>query len=178
VTGWVAVLLLGHAAGFHERLALSLSRQNVDALLVMDVDSGEQAKLIRAGADANRDGVLSAAERLALQKKLVSMALAGLRVGLSGYRLVLSVTDVKLSLRGDEGVAETGMSVALMLAGSVKSPIGPGITLEVEAASPDSSHVVVEVSASRPDAGVEAVARKELQAGEKWGVRVGDLGKR
>ncbi len=170
--------MLAHAAGFHERLALSLSAQNVDGLLVMDVDGGEQAKLIRAGADVNRDGVLSPPERAALQKKLVSMAMAGLKLGISGFPLTVQVTDVKLSLRNDEGVGEGGMSLALMLAASVRSPIGEGMKLEIEASSPDSSHVVVEVSASRPDGGVEAVERRELVAKEKWTVRVGGLGKR
>lgn len=174
----VLAVVLAHAAGFHERLALSVSRQNVDGLLVVDLDAGEQAKLIRAGADANRDGVLAPGERAVLQKKLVAMALAGLKLGLSGYPLVVQVTDVKLSLRSDDAVSEAGLSVALMLAASVKSPIGEGIKLQVEATSPDSSHVIVEVSASRPDGGVEAIEKKELQAKEQWEVRVGALGRR
>ncbi|MBL8949277.1 MAG: hypothetical protein JNK82_00775 [Myxococcaceae bacterium] len=174
----VVAALLSHAAGFHERVSIAVSRQNVDGLLVMDVDAGEQAKLIRAGADVNRDGALSAPERGALQKKLVAMATGSLKLGLSGFALTLAVTDVKLSTRNDDAVSESGLSLAVMLAASVKSPIGEGIKLEVEATSPDSSHVLVEVSASRPDAGVEAVEKRELAAGEKWAVRVGALGRR
>ena len=184
---WLAALILSampavstaHPAGFHERLALSVSRQAVDGLLVMDIDAGVTAKNIRAGADFDHDGVISPAERKALEKKLVGLATQGLKLGISGYPLTPKVTGVKMSMRDDPGANETGLSLALMLEAVVKTPIGEGMKLEVQAESPDKSHVIVEVSAvSGKDAGVEALERKELGAGEKMTVRLGALGTR
>ena len=169
----VAAAVLAHPQGFHERVALSVSRQAVDGLLVMDVDSGEKAKLIRAGADFDHDGVISPAERGALQKKLVAMALGGLKLGLSGFPLTLKVVDVKMSTRDDHAALETGLSVAVLFEATVKSPIGEGVRLEVSAEAPDSSHVIVEVSAvTRADGGVVAVEKKDVATGEKYSVRL------
>src|SRR4051812_32542303 len=101
----IAAALLAHPQGFHERIALSVSRQAVDGLLVLDVDSGERAKLMRAGADINRDGVISGEERKALQNKLVQLATQGLKLSLSGFPLTVKVTDIKMSTRDDKEVS-------------------------------------------------------------------------
>jgi hypothetical protein len=173
------LVLLSHAQGIHERVSLVVSQKAVDGLLVIDIDSGERAKLIRAGADFNHDGVISTEERPALQRKLVQLATQGLKLGISGYSLSVKVADVKMSTRDDHTVSETGLSLAVMLEATVKSPIGEGMKLEIEAESGDKSHVLVEVSAtSGEDGGVEAVGRKELLPSERWTVRLGALGAR
>lgn len=177
--GLLAALVVAHPAGFHERVALSVSRQAVDGLVVLDLDRSETARLIRAGADFDHDGVISAVERGALQKKLVALAVGGLKLGISGFALTVKVADVKMSMRGDDRVTDLGLSVAMMIEAAVSSPIGEGMKLEVEAKSPDESHVVVEVSAvAGRDGGVVAVERRDLAAGEKWSVRLGVLGPR
>ncbi|MBK7859598.1 MAG: hypothetical protein IPJ65_13470 [Archangiaceae bacterium] len=170
---------LGHPQGFHERVSLAVSLKNVDGLVVVDVDGGERAKLIRAGADLNHDGLISGEERPLLQKKLLQLALQGLKVRVSGYPLVLSATDVKLSTRDDHTVSETGLSLAVLVAASVPSPISDGMKLEVEAVSADRSHVLVEVSAtSAADGSVVALERHEVQPDEKWAVALRGLGAR
>ena len=78
------LLVLAHTAGFHERVALSVSEKTVDALVVMDLDAGEQARLIRAGADLDHDGAIAGPERTALERKLVAMVVACLELGISG----------------------------------------------------------------------------------------------
>ena len=176
--GAFIAVLLAHPAGFHERVALSVSRQAVDGLLVMDIDAGVTAKNIRAGADFDHDGVISDVERTALQKKLVAMAVSGLKLSISGFALAVKVADVKMSMREDRGATETGLSVALMLEAFVKTPISEGMKLEVLAESPDKSHVIVEVSAAGGDGGVLALEKKDLAAGEKLSVRLGVLGAR
>src|SRR5262249_31015079 len=124
----------------------------------MDVDSGERPKLLRAGADLDRDGLLSPPEPAALQQKLVQLATRGLKLGIAGFPLEVRVTDVKLSLREDRTVSESGLSLALMLEATHRQPVSEGMSLEVDVTSPDQSHVRVEVSAlSGPDGGAEAL---------------------
>jgi hypothetical protein len=172
----VSAAALAHPTGYHLRLSLSVTRTEVGGLLVMDVDSSEQAKLLREGHDLDRDGVLSRDESKALQKKLVTMAIEGVRVTLAGYPLPLQPTDVKMSLRDDRAVAEGGLSLAVLLTAKLPSAAGAGMALDVEARAPDRSAVRVEVSAaSGTDGGVEALGARDLQPDEKWTVRLGKL---
>jgi hypothetical protein len=169
-----------HPKGFHTRIAFSVSKFAVDALLVMDVDGGDKCKLLRQGVDMNRDGVLEPEESEVLKKKLVAMATRALKVGISSAPVPLQVKDVKMSLREDRGAnSDTGLSVALMLEGTHPHEVTPGMSLEVEDTSPDFSPVVVEISAlSARDGGAEAVERYELPAAEKHATRLGVLAAR
>lgn len=168
-----------HPKGFHTKIVFSVSKYAVDALLVMDVDGSERVKLLREGADTNGNGVIDGDETAALKKKLTAMATRALKVGISGAPVPLTVKDVKLSLREDKSVSETGVSVALMLEGVHPHEVTPGMSLEVEDTSPDFSPVVIEVSAlSGADGGAEALETYELPAGQKHAVRLGSLSPR
>jgi hypothetical protein len=171
---------LAHPKGFHTKIAFSVSKFAVDGLLVMDVDGGDRCKLLRQGVDMNRDGVLEPEESELLKKKLVTMAMRALKVGISGAPVPLQVKDVKLSLREDRGAnSDTGLSVALMLEGTHPHAVTPGMNLEIEDSSPDFSPVVLEISAlSSPDGGPEGLERYELPSGEKHTVRLGTLAPR
>jgi hypothetical protein len=170
---------LAHPKGFHTRIAFSVSKYAVDALLVMDVDGSERSKLLREGVDTNGNGVIDGDETAALKKKLAAMATRALKVGISSAPVPLTVKDVKLSLREDRSVSQTGLSVAVMLEGVHPHEVTPGMSLEVEDTSPDYSPVVIEVSAlSATDGGAEALERYELPAGEKHAIRLGALAPR
>lgn len=167
-----------HPEGFHAKYAFTLTRTSVTGLLVLDVDSGDRCELLRAGADANHDGVLSRPERRTLEAKLSSFVTRTLKLGLSSYPLPLTIKETKLNLRGDSSVSKSGLSIALLL--EVKHPheVSPGMHFELEAQTPDQSHVRVEVvQATRAGEAPEPDFKQDVAAGQKVRVRLGELAK-
>lgn len=167
-----------HPEGFHTRFAFTLTKTSVTGLLVLDVDSGERCELLRAGADANHDGVLSRPERATLLAKLASFVTKPLKLGISGYPLPLTVTESKLNLRSDDSVSRTGLSVALLL--EVKHPheVSEGMHFEVETVTPDQSPVRLEVlQTPAPKEPAEPDFRDEVPSGKRVQVRLGALGR-
>ena len=180
--GWAALLLLlspaahAHPQGFHKRVVLNVSLYRIDGLIVLDVDGGERCRLIRDGADQNRDGKLSGDEVKALEDKLTRMATRALKLSLSGFGVPPQVKQTKLDLRKDHTVSETGVSVAVLLEDPHPAAVAVGTDLLVEDSSPDLSPVRFEVNQiTLPDAGLEPPARTELESGVKWKVRLGAL---
>lgn len=180
----LALVLLGaatawaHPEGFHARFVFTLTKTAVTGLLVLDVDSGERCELLRAGADANHDGVLSKPERAALLTKLSSFLTKPLKLGISGYPLPLTVTESKLNLRDDDSVSRKGLSVALLL--ELKHPyeVSPGMHFEVETVTPDQSAVRLEVlQTPAKDEPAEPDFREEVPSGKRVRVRLGALGR-
>ncbi len=143
----------------------------------MDVDGGDRTELIRAGADANRDGVLDPAETGALKKKLTAMATRALKLWISGYPIAIEAKDTKVSLKNDNRVGKAGLSVAVLL--ELKHPyaVTPGMSLWLEDTAPDLSTVEVEViQHPAADAGPgEPPVQKTLPSGERLIVRLGAL---
>ncbi|MBI3183136.1 MAG: hypothetical protein HYZ28_13440 [Myxococcales bacterium] len=167
---------LGHPRGFHKRTVVSVSARQVDVLVTMDVDEGKRSGLLRAGADADRDGSLSDAEAAELRRKLSELAVRPLKVEISGYAVRLEEREAKLSLRGERRATEEGMSVAVLATAKLPSEVTPGMSLGVEDASPDRSHVEVQVyQAAGQDAGASAPVRKVLLPGQRLEVRLGRL---
>lgn len=171
--GFLALLLLlpaaafAHPKGFHKKVLLTVEGGRAAALVVMDVDDSERAELLRATADSDRNGVLSRDETAKLRAKLVELATSKLRVSVSGHRLSLPVKDVRLSLRQEKRVGESGMSVAVMLESELPGKIVSGMVMVVEDTSPDGSPVQVELG--QTDAGVVS---REILAGEKIDLRL------
>lgn len=167
-----------HPEGFHARFVFTLTKTSVTGLLVLDVDSGERCELLRAGADANHDGVLSKPERAVLLAKLASFLTKPLKLGISGFPLPLTVTESKLNLRSDDSVSRTGLSVALLL--EVKHPheVSEGMHFEVETVTPDQSPVRLEVlQTPAPKVPPEPDFRDEVPSGKRVRVRLGALGR-
>jgi hypothetical protein len=179
---WCAPLLLlssaalAHPQGFHKKVVLNVSLYRVDGLIAMDVDGGERCRLIRDGADQNRDGKLSGDELKALEDKLVRMATRALKLSLSGFPVPFKIKETKIDLRKDHAVSETGVSVAVLIEDPHPAAVTVGTQLEIEDSSPDLSPVRFEVNQVPPaDAGVEPPAQKDLESGVKWKVRLGPL---
>lgn len=172
---FVSSVAFAHPEGFHERLTFTVTRTTLTGLLVLDVDSGERCELLRAGADANHDGVLSASERSTLEKKLTSFILKPLKLSISSFPIPLTATETKLSLRGDQTVSRAGVSLALLL--DVKHPyaVSPGMHLEVTASSPDLSTVRIEVLQATAKGADEPVFVQEVDSGKPVRVRLGVL---
>jgi hypothetical protein len=170
-------LVLAHPQGFHTRVTLELYSTSIVGLIAMDIDGGDRTELLRAGVDANKDGVLDAAETGALKKKLTSMATRALKLWISGYPIAIEVKDAKVSLKSDPRVGPGGVSVAVLL--ELKHPyaVTPGMSLWLEDTAPDFGHVEVEViQHPAPDAGVrEPPVSKSLPSGERLTVRLGAL---
>ena len=165
-----------HPQGFHKKLVITVARSELQALLVMDVDSGERCSLIRAGADSNHDGLLSPDETGALKQRLVAMATRSLKLAISGAPLSLEVKDSKVNLRQDTRVNEAGLSVAMVYELRFSSPLTPGLRLEVEDASPDLSTVILEVfQVPATDAGLGKPFAAEVESGRKTSLRLGAL---
>ncbi|MBL8924285.1 MAG: hypothetical protein JNJ54_35885 [Myxococcaceae bacterium] len=169
-------LAWAHPEGFHARYVFTVERTQLTALLVLDVDSGERCELLRAGADANRDGLLAREERAALEKKVASLVTRPLKLAISGYPIPLTVKDTKLNLRDDQRVSRTAISVALLL--EVKHPyeVAPGMHLELETVTPDASPLRLEVyQATQPGTPAEPDFKDEVESGRKVRVRLGAL---
>jgi hypothetical protein len=179
---WAAPLVLlasgafAHPQGFHKKVVLNVSLYRIDGLIAMDVDGGERCRLIRDGADQNRDGKLSGDEVKALEDKLVRMATRALKLSLSGFPIPFKVKEIKIDLRKDHAVSETGVSVAVLLEDPHPAAVSVGTQLEIEDSSPDLSPVRFEVNqVPAGDAGVEAPSTTDLESGVKWKVRLGAL---
>lgn len=171
-------LASAHPEGFHTRFVFTVEKTKLTGVLVLDVDSGERCELLRAGADANHDGVLSKEERASLEKKLASFITRPLKLGFSGYPVPLTLAGTKLNLHDDGRVSRAGLSVALLL--EVKHPyeLSPGMHLEVETVTPDASPVRLEVyQATAPGEPQESPFREEVDSGRKVRVRLGGLAK-
>lgn len=169
-------LAWAHPEGFHARSAFTIEKTSLTGLLVLDVDGGERCELIRAGADANHDGVLGKDERQALEKKLASFITKPLKVFFSSYPVPLTIKETKLNLHKDERVSRAGLSVALLL--EVKHPyeVSPGMHFEFETITPDASPVRLEVfQATAPGETAEPEFREEVDSGKRVRVRLGKL---
>lgn len=175
----VSTSVLAHPEGFHKRLALTVTRDGVDGLLTMDVDGGERCELMRAGADGNRDGVLQKDEIAALHSKLLKLAMQGLQLEVSGYRLTVQTVESKISLKDDPRVAKVGLSVAAMVKVDFPKKATPGLELRIKDASPDESPVQVNVFPQlQNDGGSAEDVSKELNKGETLTVRLPALAPR
>jgi hypothetical protein len=168
VAGWA----WAHPQGFHKKLTVTVARQKVSALVVMDVDSGERCLLLRGAVDADRDGRLEGDEVAKLKERLVKLASSRLEVKLSGAPLALTLRETKLSLREDRRANDAALSVALLYELALSSPVGEGMTLEVSDVAPDQSHVAVQVF----QAGAKAAPfQQEVPSGTPATVRLGRL---
>lgn len=170
-------LVLAHPQGFHKRLSFELWSTAITALVVMDIDSGERCELLRAGADANRDGVLNKAEIEALKTKVTTLATRALKLSISAYPLAIELTETKLSLRGDNRVAPSGVSIAVLLQLRHPYAVTPGMSLTIEDAAPDGSHIEVDVAQHPADAGghPEPETHQTMAPGQRVTVRLGAL---
>ena len=168
----IASVAHAHAVGYHKRLSLVVSRSGVDGLLVMDVDTGENARLLRAQADLDHDGKLSERETAALKQKLVSMATRRLSLNVSSYALTVVPADVKVSLREDRSVSDSGVSVAIVLQAKFPQAATPGLALQLRDESPDRSEIAVDVSASSSDGGSLVLAHQDLPSSQLLEVRL------
>jgi hypothetical protein len=169
-----------HPEGFHVRAVFTLTKTAVTGLVVMDVDGGERCELMRAGADSNRDGLLSDDEKRGLERRLVSMVLRPLKVGLSSYVVPLKVQEVKLNLRQDVSVSRSAVSVALLLEANHPYDVSPGMHFEFETVTPDGSPVRLEVlqAADPADRQPEPDFRQEVDSGRRARVRLGLLARK
>ncbi|MDX2013859.1 MAG: hypothetical protein SFW67_26925 [Myxococcaceae bacterium] len=169
-----------HPEGFHVRAVFTLTKTAVTGLVVMDVDGGERCELMRAGADTNRDGTLSDDEKRGLERRLVSLVLKPLKVGLSSYAVPLKVQEVKLNLRQDASVSRSAVSVALLLEANHPYEVSPGMHFEFETVTPDGSPVRLEVlqAADPSDGAPEPDFRRDVESGRRARVRLGLLARR
>ncbi len=167
---------LAHPQGFHKKLVFTLTRFTVQGLVLMDVDGGERCELIRSGADANHDGVLSPSETTALKQRLVAMATKSLKVSFSGAPLPLEVSEAKLNLHEDPRVNRSAISVAVLFDLRHPLPANPGMAFEVEDAAPDLSPVNLQVfQAPATDAGLASPFEADVESGRKTSIRLGEL---
>jgi hypothetical protein len=173
--GFAAVLLsataIAHDKGFHKKLLLTVTRESVELLVAMDIDGNERTAGLRAGADANHDGVISGEEAQGLKKKLVRLAEEPVRVAVSGYALSFEDVDAKVDLRGDRRVDDTGISVAVLRRARWPGKPIAGMTLSVSDESPDPSPVAVEVHVQAEDGG-DVVTSAELDRGKSVSARL------
>lgn len=181
---WLALLVAAgaggawaHPQGFHARVTFTVAQGLVRAVAVMDVDSGERCRLLRAGFDENKDGLVQGAEVTALKERVAAMLLGPLAVSLSGFPLVLEAREKKLSLHEDPRVGDSGLSVAVLLEAKAPKDIGPGTSFEVTPVAPDGSTVRVEVfQAGAKGAPPEAPASADVESAKRFVVRLGALG--
>ncbi len=172
----LAALVLAHPQGFHKRVSLELWSTSIRGLVVMDIDSGERCELLRAGADANHDGLLDANETKALKVKLTTLATRALKLWISGYPVAVEVKETKVTLKEDPRVSPSGVSVAVLLEMRHPYAVTPGMSLWLEDTAPDFSHVEVEVfQHPRADGGAEPAFGQSAGSGERVIVRLGAL---
>jgi hypothetical protein len=165
-----------HPQGFHKRLIFTLTRLNTQGLVLMDVDGGERCSLIRSGADANHDGLLTGDELTALKARLVAMALKSLKVSYSGALVPMKMSESKLALHEDPRVGEAGLSVAILIEVTHPMPANPGMAFEVADVAPDLSAVNLQVfQASAGDAGAPLPFEADIEGGRKVSIRLGAL---
>jgi hypothetical protein len=166
----LAAPALAHPKGFHKKVVLTVTREGVDALVALDIDGGPRTQLLRAAADADKDGVLSHDEALALKKELVAILLRPLAISVSGYKLRFEDVDAKVDLRRDRRVADGGLSVAVLRRARFPGP-ATGMQLVLTDESPDQSPVSVEIHQALPDAG-DQVTAMDLPRGASQSVRL------
>ena len=166
----VAAPALAHPKGFHKKVILTVSREGVDALVALDIDGGPRTQMLRAAADADKDGVLSHDEALALKKELVTLLLRPLTISASGFRLQFEDVDAKVDLRKDRRVGDGGLSVAVLRRARFPGP-ATGMQLVVTDESPDQSPVSLEIHQALPDAG-DQVTAVDLARGASQSVRL------
>lgn len=169
----VASSASAHQAGFHKRITVTASKYALEALIVIDMDGGEQALLLRSAADANHDGRLDEAEAQALKDRLARMATRALALTLGGAPLPNTVVGSKLSLREDFRAGDAGLSIAVHL--RIRHPVDvvEGMTLGVKDAAPDLSAIHVEVfQAAEP---AERPSSATVPSGARHDVRLGRL---
>lgn len=181
VLGLAVVLVLAgpahaHKAGFHKKLVFTVTRAGLEALVVMDLDGGDRAQLLRAGADANADGRLTGDEVTKLKAKLVEQATRALVAEVAGFKLQAKVKEAKLSLREDPRTRDGGLSLAVLLEWPAPEPISSGMRLTLTDEAPDRSHLEIEVhQKTLADAGPEPVFRAAPPSGQTVTVRLGAL---
>jgi len=117
----------------------------VALLVALDLDGGEQARLLRAGADLDRDGRITGPEVSGLKARLVRVAREHLQITLAGSALQAPEGEVRFSLRQDPSVSATGISVAVLAEVPVPGQVRPGMELVIRDRAPDGSDVDVEV---------------------------------
>ncbi len=150
---WAAVVLWAwsslapaHPRGAHKKILITLEADRLGLLVALDLDGGEPARLLRVGADLDRDGRLSGPEVTALKQRIARAAREHLRLSLAGAELRIPDGEVRFSLRQDASLSDTGLSVALLAELPVPGRIRPGMELRIEDRAPDGSEVDVEVS--------------------------------
>ncbi|MEN9798461.1 MAG: hypothetical protein RL653_2157 [Pseudomonadota bacterium] len=170
VAGGAAV---AHPRGAHKKVVLTVERTRVGVLLVLDLDEGERAQLLRAGADQDGDHVLRGAEVQGLRRRLAQVARSAFSLRVGGALLPLPEGETRLSLRQDPSVSQAGISVAVLVELPVPEGIRPGMELVVADRAPDGSPVDVEFHLD----GEEGTARRVATAtdGADARVRVGRL---
>ena len=148
--GWVALLGLlcgpglAHPRGAHKKVILTVEQARVGVLLVLDLDGGERAQLLRAGADLDGDHVIRGPEVQGLRRRLVQVARSSFVLKLAGAVMALPEGEARLSLRQDPSVSETGLSVAVLSDLPLPAGIRAGMELVVSDRAPDGSPVDVE----------------------------------
>ena len=164
---------LAHPRGAHKKIVLTVERTRVGVLLVLDLDSGERARLLRAGADQDGDHLLRGAEVQGLRRRLAQVARGTFKLQVGGAPVILPEGEARLSLRQDPSVSDGGLSVAVLAELSLPEGIRPGMELVVVDRSPDGSPVDVEFHLD----GEEGLSRtvSTIPAGADARVRVGRL---
>lgn len=162
-----------HPRGAHKKIVLTVERSRVGVLLVLDLDGGERAQLLRVGADLDGDRLLRGEEVQGLRRRLVQVAKAAFSLRVGGALLPFPEGEVRLSLRQDPSVSESGLSVALLAELSVPEGIRPGMELVVTDRAPDGSPVDVEFHLDEEQGTSRRVAT--ITEGADARVRVGRL---
>jgi hypothetical protein len=173
-----ALLVVGgvaeaHPRGAHKKVILTVERTRVGVLLVLDVDGGARAQLLRAGADQDGDHLLRGAEVQGLRRRLAQVARGTFSLRIAGASLPVPDGEVRFSLRQDPTVSETGFSVAVLAEIPVPEGIRPGMELVVTDRAPDGSPVDVEFQLDEEQGMSRRVAT--VTEGADARVRVGSL---
>ena len=134
-----------HPRGAHKKLLVTLEAGRVGVLVALDLDGGDQARLLRAGADLDHDGRISGPEVAGLKRRLARVAREHLRLQLAGAVLQLPEGEIRFSLRQDPSVSDTGLSLAVLAELAVPGRVRPGMELVIGDRAPDGSDVEVEV---------------------------------
>lgn len=164
---------LAHPRGAHKKVVLTVERTRVGVLLVLDLDGGDRAQLLRAGADQDGDHLLRGAEVQGLRRRLVQVARSSFSLRVGGAVVTLPEGEARLSLRQDPSVSDGGLSVAVLAEIPLAEGIRPGMELVVKDRAPDGSPVDVEFHLDGEDGMIRTVAT--IPDGANARVRVGRL---
>ncbi len=160
-----------HAQGYHQHVRVVVHPQKLEVLVVLDVDAGKRAQLLRAGADVNADGKLEGEELERLRARLVGLATGRLKVSLAGFKPQLRPAENKMNVRDSFTTGTEGLSVAVLLEAPLPDAPRAGMELKVEASSPDRSHVRVEAEQVVEGGGGPSASR-DLRHGEYLRLRL------